>query len=168
VPRSFLVITSPPHRLPREAAGVTGGQVVMPAPIGISQLNVPIEVTDLMGGGRCRNRGGRCAAELCTELVRPGGHAANIDARTGDASPRITAGRDVTVKTGLVGTYLTLSSMYRSFHSPHRCCTGAFWLVTLGFHLQPVDRGLWWRSWDSNTRPLHWQRIGRPRLTESF
>jgi alcohol dehydrogenase len=42
--------------------------------------------------------------ELCTELVRPGAHMANIGAHSGDASPRITVVRNVTVKTGLVDT----------------------------------------------------------------
>jgi alcohol dehydrogenase len=42
--------------------------------------------------------------ELCTELVRPGAHVANIGVHGGQASPRITVVRDVTVKTGLVDT----------------------------------------------------------------
>jgi threonine dehydrogenase-like Zn-dependent dehydrogenase len=55
----------------------------MPAPIGISQLNVPIEVPNSWGRADVAIEavGVPQTFELCTKLVRPGSHAANIDVR---------------------------------------------------------------------------------------
>ena len=61
--------------------------------------------------------------ELCTELVRPGGHVANIGVHGEPATLHLESLwiRDVTVTTGLVDTYSTPTLLAARRLAPGRC-----------------------------------------------
>lgn len=105
-PSAIVVVDSAPAR--RDAAKQFGADVALDP--GADVLGAVKELTDGLGADVAVEAVGIAETfEMCTGLVRPGGHVANVGVHGGPATLHLESLwiRDITVTTGLVDTYTT-------------------------------------------------------------
>jgi len=105
-PSNIVVIDPAPAR--REAAGSLGANVLLDVAADAAQ--VLADLTDGLGADVAIEAVGTPGTfEQCVELVRPGGHVANVGVHGSPATLHLETAwiRDLTITTGLVDTYET-------------------------------------------------------------
>jgi alcohol dehydrogenase len=105
-PGNIVVID--PARARREAAGALGANVLLD--VDEDAAKVLANLTDGLGADVAIEAVGTPGTfELCVELVRPGGHVANVGVHGSPATLHLESAwiRDLTITTGLVDTYST-------------------------------------------------------------